>query len=74
MMTRHIARTTELLVRYHRLVELHVVGGNDFLATAIIEHDTRVTPAKLIHPPERIQRQEKAVDRVPVTTENEPYI
>jgi hypothetical protein len=49
----HIERTTKLLVRNHRLVELHVVVvGDDLLASAIIEHDTSVTPTELIHSPE----------------------
>jgi hypothetical protein len=37
----------------------------NLLVLSFSDHNTRITPAKVVHAPERVQREEEAVDRVP---------
>lgn len=57
--------TTELLERDYRLVEFVVVIYDDFLIRSVSDDQTGVAPAEVVHPPERIQRQEERVNGVP---------
>jgi hypothetical protein len=56
--------TAELLERYHGLVELLILVGDNFLLLPFSNDDTRVTPTKLVHAPEGVDGEEETVDRV----------
>ena len=56
--------TAELLERYHGLVELLILVGDDLLLLPFSNNNTSVTPTELVHAPEGIDGQEETVDRV----------
>ena len=67
LMTEVNQYTAELLEGDHRLVPLLIVVHDDLLVTALTDDEACVTPTKVIHAPEGIDRKEKTVDGIPRT-------
>lgn len=63
---RRIAHTTKLLKRDHGFIEDFIVLDENLLVLSFSNHNTRIPPTKVIHAPERVYREEEAVDRVPM--------
>lgn len=57
-------RTTEFLQRNHRLIKFLLLTHQHLLLLPFPNNNTRISPTKLIHTPERIYRKEEAVNRV----------
>jgi len=51
----------------HGLIEFKVTPCvNDFLVASVVDNNAGVTPSEFIHAPERVNREEEAVDGIPV--------
>jgi hypothetical protein len=57
--------TTELLERYHRIIEFLILVHDDFLVFTLPDNQASVTPTKFVHAPEGVDRKEEAVHRIP---------
>ena len=56
--------TAEFLERNHRVIVLLIFIHKDLLAVTLTDDQTSVSPSELVHTPEGVDRQEKAVDWV----------
>lgn len=58
-------RTTKALHGDHGVLKLFFVVNHDLFVSSFTDNDTSVTPAEIVHTPERVNRKEKAVNRIP---------
>lgn len=57
--------TAEFFEGDHRFVPLLIIIHDDLLIATLADDEARITPTKVVHTPEGVDREEETVHRIP---------